>query len=243
MYIVGNWKMNTTPAESNKLAQEIIELTKNLDVNVWAAPPTTSLAALIETCKGTNLKIGSQNVHWENSGAYTGEVSTQMLQELGADFVIVGHSERRQFFAETNETAAQRAQAALNAGMTTIFCIGETAEQRSAGSTNQVLDEQLTPLLSDGLNTDKLLVAYEPVWAIGTGNAAEPKDIEEVHNYIKSWFSAKDLAEPPILYGGSVKPSNFDSISSIDSVNGALIGGASLNAESFAGIAEIGAKA
>ena len=243
MYIVGNWKMNTTPAESNKLAQEIIALTKDLDVNVWAAPPTTSLATLIEGCKGTNLKIGSQNVHWEASGAYTGEVSPQMLQELGADFVIVGHSERRQFFGETNETAAQRALASLNAGLTTIFCIGETAEQRSAGSTNQVLDEQLTPLLGENLNTDKLLIAYEPVWAIGTGNAAEPKDIEEVHSYIKSWFSGKDLAEPPILYGGSVKPSNFDSISSIDSVNGALIGGASLNAESFAGIAEIGSNA
>ncbi|MEZ4754568.1 MAG: triose-phosphate isomerase [Bdellovibrionota bacterium] len=237
MYIVGNWKMNTTPSESVALASEICSLGKTSKCQIWIAPPWTSISEVLRVCANTNVLVGTQNVHWKSSGAYTGEVSAPMLKAVGIDFVIVGHSERRQYFGETSETAVQRAVSALKAELQTILCIGETSEQRDIGATNQVLESQLDPLVEhikrEDLNLDKLLIAYEPVWAIGTGNAAETKDIEEVHNFLKNWFNEQGLKQPPILYGGSVKPENFAEISSIDSVNGALIGGASLKATSF----------
>lgn len=245
MYIVGNWKMNTLPAESVDLAGSIIELTDGLAANILIAPPLTSTAAVLECCKNTEVKVGAQNVHWEDSGAYTGEVSARMLQQLGVQFVIVGHSERRQFFGETLQSAADRAHAAIKSNLQAIFCIGETEAERNQGKTNQILNDQLEPLANclSSINSKNFMLAYEPVWAIGTGKSASIDDIHQAHDFIKTWFKDRKAFVPSVLYGGSVKPENFGEISALDNVDGALIGGASLKAESFSEIAKIGSGA
>ena len=227
MLIAGNWKMYKGPAETAEfcieLKRQIPEL-ENLDVAV--CPPFASLAVAVQILAGTDIAVAAQNVHWEDEGAFTGEVSAPMLRELGVYGAIVGHSERRQLFGETDETTAKRARAALDAGLSVIACVGETEAEREAGETEAVLRRQVSALEAE----DNLVVAYEPVWAIGTGKSATPEMAQEAHVLIKS------LLAVPVLYGGSVKPENAAELLALPDVDGALVGGASLDVESFAAI-------
>jgi triosephosphate isomerase len=227
MLIAGNWKMYKGAAETAELC---IELKRQLDelegVDVAVCPPFTSLAVAVQILAGTEIAVAAQNVHWEPEGAFTGEISAPMLRELGVYGAIVGHSERRQYFGETDETTAKRARAALDAGLSVIACVGETEAQREAGETEDVLRRQLSVLEAE----DNLVIAYEPVWAIGTGKTATPEMAQEAHALIKS------LLDVPVLYGGSVKPENAAEILAEPAVDGALVGGASLDVESFGAI-------
>ena len=227
MLIAGNWKMYKGQAETAEfcieLKRELPEL-EGLDVAV--CPPFTSLAVAVEILAGTEVAVAAQNVHWEAEGAFTGEVSAPMLRELGVYGAIVGHSERRQYFGETDETTAKRARAALDAGLSVIACVGETEAEREAGETEDVLRRQVSVLEAE----DNLVVAYEPVWAIGTGKTATPEIAQEAHAFIKG------LIDVPVLYGGSVKPDNAAELLAQPDVDGALVGGASLDVESFAAI-------
>src|SRR6476620_1605044 len=195
-------------------------------VDVAVCPPYLSLHAAVQTLAGTDIAVAAQNVHWEPEGAFTGEVSAPMLRELGVYGAIVGHSERRQFFGETDEDVAKRARAALDAGLSVIACVGETDAEREAGETEDVLRRQLSVLEAE----DNLVIAYEPVWAIGTGKTATPEMAQEAHAFIKG------LIDAPVLYGGSVKPDNAAELLAQSDVDGALVGGASLDVESFAAI-------
>jgi len=227
LLIAGNWKMYKGPAET---AEFCIELKRRLDdlgeVDIAVCPPFTSLAVAVQILAGTEIAVAAQNVHWEREGAFTGEVSAPMLRELGVYGAIVGHSERRQYFGETDETVAKRAKAALEAGLSVIACVGETETQREAGETEDVLRRQVSVLEGE----DNLVVAYEPVWAIGTGKTATPELAQEAHAFIKG------LLDVPVLYGGSVKPENAGELLELPDVDGALVGGASLDVESFAAI-------
>ena len=223
MLIAGNWKMFKGPAE----ARAFLEAFEEPDgVDVVFCPPYLSLAAAIETGRS----VYAQNVHWEPQGPYTGEVSPQMLVELGAAGALVGHSERRQLFGETDEMVARRARAALDAGLGVIACVGETLEQRESGDTELVLKIQVEAIAFAAGERDGLVIAYEPVWAIGTGKTASPEQAEEAHRFIR------DVLDRPVLYGGSVKPENAAELLSQPSIDGALVGGASLDPDSFAAI-------
>jgi triosephosphate isomerase len=228
--IAGNWKMYKGPAEAAEfcvaLRDEVLD-----DVDVVICPPYVSLAVTVQLLAGTEIGVAAQNVHWEESGAYTGEISAPMLRELGAYGAIVGHSERRQYFGETDETVARRAHAALEAGLFVIACVGETEGEREAGRTEDVLRRQLSVLERD----DNLMVAYEPVWAIGTGKTATPELAQDAHSFVKS------LLDVPVLYGGSVKPDNAAELLAQPDVDGALVGGASLELDSFTAICRAGA--
>ena len=195
-------------------------------IDVAVCPPFTSLAVAVQILAGTDIAVAAQNVHWEPEGAFTGEVSAPMLRELGVYGAIVGHSERRQYFGETDEAVGKRARAALDAGLSVIACVGETEAEREAGETEEVLRRQLSALEAE----DNLVVAYEPVWAIGTGKTATPELAQEAHELIKS------LLEVPVLYGGSVKPDNAAELLAQRDVDGALVGGASLDPQSFTAI-------
>jgi triosephosphate isomerase len=195
-------------------------------IDVAVCPPFTSLAVAVQVLAGTDIAVAAQNVHWEPEGAFTGEVSAPMLRELGVYGAIVGHSERRQFFGETDEGVGRRAKGALEAGLSVIACVGETEAEREAGETEDVLRRQLSVLEAE----DNLVVAYEPVWAIGTGKTATPEIAQEAHAFIKG------LLDLPVLYGGSVKPDNAAELLAQPDVDGALVGGASLDVESFAAI-------
>jgi triosephosphate isomerase len=195
-------------------------------IDVAVCPPFTSLAVAVQILAGTDIAVAAQNVHWEPEGAFTGEVSAPMLRELGVYGAIVGHSERRQFFGETDEGVGRRAKGALEAGLSVIACVGETEAEREAGETEDVLRRQLSVLEAE----DNLVVAYEPVWAIGTGKTATPEIAQEAHSFIKG------LLDVPLLYGGSVKPDNAAELLAQPDVDGALVGGASLDVESFAAI-------
>jgi triosephosphate isomerase len=225
--IAGNWKMFKGPAET---AEFCLELKRHAGdfagIDVAVCPPFTSLAVAVQILAGTDVAVAAQNVHWEAEGAFTGEVSAAMLLELGVYGVIVGHSERRQYFGETDETTARRAQAALDAGLSVIACVGELEEERERGQTEDVLRRQVSVLEAE----DNLVVAYEPVWAIGTGKTATPEIAQEAHAFIKT------LLDVPVLYGGSVKPENAEELLRQPDVDGALVGGASLDVESFAAI-------
>jgi triosephosphate isomerase len=231
--IAGNWKMYKGPAET---AEFCIELKRRLDdldgVDVAVCPPFTSLAVAVQILAGTEIAVAAQNVHWEREGAFTGEVSAPMLRELGVYGAIVGHSERRQYFGETDETVAKRAKAALEAGLSVIACVGETETEREAGETEDVLRRQVSVLEGE----DNLVVAYEPVWAIGTGKTATAELAQEAHAFIKG------LLDVPVLYGGSVKPENAGELLELPDVDGALVGGASLDVESFAAICLSGTR-
>jgi triosephosphate isomerase len=194
--------------------------------DVVVCPPFVSLATAVQLLAGTEIAVAAQNVHWDSEGAFTGEVSPTMLRELGVYGAIVGHSERRQFFGETDETVARRAEAALAAGLSVIACVGETQAEREAGETEEVLRRQMSVLPHD----EQLVVAYEPVWAIGTGKTATPQIAQDAHSFIKS------LLDAPVLYGGSVKPDNARELLSQPDVDGALVGGASLDPDDFAAI-------
>jgi triosephosphate isomerase (TIM) len=225
--IAGNWKMYKGPAETAAFCIALREHELPEDVDVVVCPPYVSLAIAVQLLAGTEIGVAAQSVHWEAEGAYTGEVSAAMLSELGVYGAIVGHSERRQYFGETDETVAQRARTALDAGLFVIACVGETGDEREAGETENVLRRQVTAL---GEADENLVVAYEPVWAIGTGKTATPDMAQEAHAFIKS------LLDVPVLYGGSVKPENADELLGRPDVDGALVGGASLDVDSFAAI-------
>jgi triosephosphate isomerase len=225
--IAGNWKMYKGQAETAELCVALKRELADLEgVDVAVCPPFTSLAVAVQILAGTDIAVAAQNVHWEGEGASTGEVSAPMLLELGVYGAIVGHSERRQFFGETDEGVAKRAKAALAAGLSVIACVGETEEERERGETEDVLRRQVSVLEAE----DNLVVAYEPVWAIGTGKTATPEIAQESHAFIKG------LLDVPVLYGGSVKPENADELLAQPDVDGALVGGASLEVESFAAI-------
>jgi triosephosphate isomerase len=225
--IAGNWKMYKGPAETAEFCVELKRHEADFEgIDVAVCPPFTSLAVAVQILAGTDIAVAAQNVHWESEGAFTGEVSAPMLRELGVYGAIVGHSERRQFFGETDEGVGRRARGALEAGLSVIACVGETEAEREAGETEDVLRRQLSVLEAE----DNLVVAYEPVWAIGTGKTATPEIAQEAHAFIKG------LLEVPVLYGGSVKPDNAAELLTEPDVDGALVGGASLDVESFAAI-------
>jgi triosephosphate isomerase len=225
MLIAGNWKLFKGTAETAAFCRELRNADLG-DVDVVVCPTFTSLGTAVGILAGTDIGVFAQNVHWAAEGAFTGEISTGMLRELGVYGTIVGHSERRQYFGETDETVAQRVRAALDAGLDVIACVGETEAEREAGETEAVLARQLAVLEPD----DKLVLAYEPVWAIGTGKTATPEMAQEAHAFIKSRL---DL---PVLYGGSVKPENAADLCAQPDIDGALVGGASLDVDSFATI-------
>jgi triosephosphate isomerase len=233
MLIAGNWKMYKRSAETAGFCIELKSRLAELEgVDVAVCPPFTSLAVAVQILAGTDIAVAAQNVHWELEGAFTGEVSAPMLRELGVYGAIVGHSERRQLFGETDEAVAKRARAALDAGLSVIACVGETEAEREAGETEDVLRRQLSVLEAE----DNLVVAYEPVWAIGTGKTATPEIAQEAHAFIKG------LVDVPVLYGGSVKPENAGELLGQPDVDGALVGGASLDVESFAAICLAGTR-
>ena len=231
MLIAGNWKMYKGPSEAAEFCAELAEALAGLEgVDVAVCPPFTSLAPAVQALAGTEIAVAAQNVHWEPEGAFTGEVSASMLRELGVYGAIVGHSERRQYFGETDETAGRRAAAALEAGLSVIACVGEQEEERERGETEDVLRRQLAPFEEH----DNLVVAYEPVWAIGTGKTATPELAQQAHAFVKS------LLDVPVLYGGSVKPENAAELLAQPDVDGALVGGASLEVDSFVAICRAG---
>ena len=224
MLIAANWKMFKGPAETRAFL-ETFDPPDGVDVVL--CPPYASLAAAVESGRHT---IYAQNVHWEPSGAYTGEISPEMLRELGVDGALVGHSERRQLFGENDETVARRARAALEAGLGVIACVGETLEQRESGDTELVLKIQVEAIAFAAGEHENLVLAYEPVWAIGTGRTATPELAREAHAFVKS------ILDRPVLYGGSVKPENAAELLAQPEIDGALVGGASLDPDSFAQI-------
>jgi triosephosphate isomerase (TIM) len=222
MLIAGNWKMYKGPADTAEFCLGLRD--EDLDgVDVVVCPPYVSLAVAVQLLAGTEIAVAAQNVHWESEGAYTGEISAAMLRELGVYGTIVGHSERRQHFGDTDETVARRARAALDAGLFVIACVGETDVEREQGKTEAVLRRQASVLEAD----DNLVIAYEPVWAIGTGKTATPELAQEAHAFLKT------LLDAPVLYGGSVKPDNAADLLAQPDVDGALVGGASLELDSF----------
>ncbi|NCC51445.1 MAG: triose-phosphate isomerase [Spartobacteria bacterium] len=241
--VAGNWKMNKTIAEATDLVAGIKrELSEPVDVDVVLCPPYTTLKSVGEEIKGSQIDLGAQNMHWAESGAYTGEVSASMLREVFCHYVILGHSERRQYFAETDESVNKKAKAALAAGLLPIVCVGETLEQREAGDTEKVVEAQVRGSLAD-LGADgmlKTVVAYEPVWAIGTGLTASPEQAQEVHAFIRGILA--DMVDETVAqsvriqYGGSMKPSNAKELMGQPDIDGGLIGGAALDAKSFAEI-------
>jgi triosephosphate isomerase len=227
--IAGNWKMHKGAAETAAFCTALRERLAELGgVDVAVCPPFVSLDAAVQALAGTEIAVAAQNVHWAEQGAFTGEVSPAMLLELGVYGTIVGHSERRQLFGETDEGVARRAAAALDAGLWVIACVGETDAERERGDTEAVLQRQVSVLQRH----DQLVIAYEPVWAIGTGKTATPEQAQEAHAFIRG------LLDVPILYGGSVKPENAAELLAQPDVDGALVGGASLDVESFAAIVE-----
>jgi triosephosphate isomerase len=229
--IAGNWKMFKGPAETAEFCLGLRE-TQIDGVDVVVCPPYVSLAVAVQLLAGTEIAVAAQNVHWELEAAYTGEISATMLREIGVYGAIVGHSERRQLFGETDETVARRAATALEAGLFVIACVGETEEERDRGATEDILRRQVSVLEAD----DNVVVAYEPVWAIGTGKTATPELAQEAHAFVKS------LLDVPVLYGGSVKPENAAELLSQPDVDGALVGGASLELDSFVAICRAGTR-
>ena len=237
--IAGNWKMNKTPSEATALLNQITPLVSDADCEVIACVPYVDIAAAIEATKGTNVKIGAENCHWAESGAFTGEISTGMLKELGVEYVVLGHSERRQYFGETDETVNKRTKAALAAGLKPIVCVGELLWERECDITEEVIARQIKLDLWN-VTEDELknvVIAYEPVWAIGTGKTATPDDAQAIHKFIRGYiaklYNQKVADEVIIQYGGSMKASNAPELLAQPDIDGGLIGGASLKAETF----------
>lgn len=246
--IAGNWKMNKTPAEAAKLIDELIPAVKDAQCDVVICVPYVDLAVAVEKCKGTNIGVGAENVHFEKSGAYTGEISADMLAEMGVKYVITGHSERRQYFAETDATVNKRTKAALEAGLTAIVCVGELLDQREQGVTEELVRLQ-TKIALLGVTAEEMkrvIIAYEPVWAIGTGRTATSEQAQEVCAAIRTVVAelyGKDVAEATtIQYGGSMNAGNANELLGKLDVDGGLIGGASLKADAFAAIVNAASK-
>lgn len=240
--IAGNWKMNNTISEAVALINELKPMIKDAKCDVVVCPTFLSLPTAVELCKGTNIKVGAQNMHFEDNGAFTGEVSPLMLKELGVDYVIIGHSERRQYFNETDETVNKKIKAAFSHDISPILCVGESLSQRELGITEEVLATQIKLDLL-GLSkeqAEELVIAYEPIWAIGTGKTATAEDANNTIGFIRSVVGnlyGNDVAEKVrIQYGGSVKPSTIKEQMAMEHIDGGLIGGASLKASDFAAI-------
>lgn len=234
MLFAANWKMHGNPQHLTSYCETILPALESCPHQVVLCPPFPLLAQALMLTSGSALAVGAQNCHWEQKGAFTGEVSPYLLAEMGVRWVIIGHSERRTLFGETDETAAARAQAAQKAGLSVIYCVGESLSEREAGQTFTVLQRQLEPL--SRLSEKDLVVAYEPVWAIGTGKNATPDQVEEAHAFIQNLLSRHFGQSPPVLYGGSVKPENAQAILHTQGVAGSLVGGASLDAATFSAI-------
>jgi triosephosphate isomerase (TIM) len=235
-FIAGNWKMNKTVSEARDFIRAFLPSVRNVaDRDIVLAPPFTALSAIAEMVRGLNVILSAQNVFYEEKGAFTGEVSVPMLRELGCAYVILGHSERRQYFNETDETVNKKIMISLKHGLGVIVCIGELLGEREDGRTYEVLERQITKGLK-GVKNENLVIAYEPVWAIGTGRTATPEQAQEAHEHIRARlrdFYGNSADSLRILYGGSVTPENIDSLMACPDVDGALVGGASLKPESF----------
>ena len=242
--IAGNWKMNKTPSEATSLIEEIKPLVADANCEVVICVPYVDLGIAIEATRDTNIKVGAQNCHWAESGAFTGEISTGMLKELGVEYVVIGHSERRQYFGETDETVNKRVKAALAAGLKPIVCVGELLWERECNITNEVIARQIKLDLWDVTPEEmaNVVIAYEPVWAIGTGKTATAEQAEEVCGFIraclKTLYGLEIAASVTIQYGGSMNDKNAAELLAKTNVDGGLIGGASLVAEKFAAIVD-----
>jgi len=241
--IAGNWKMYKSNSEAKELVEGLLDNTNEIvKTGMIVCPPYTALSLVSELANGSSLQVGAQNMYWEPQGAFTGEISTEMIKSTGATYVIIGHSERRQFFGETDETVNKKLKAALESGLNPIVCIGESLDERESGVTNEVVGNQVEKALA-GISAEdmqKVILAYEPIWAIGTGKTATPDQAQDVHKFIRSVLTKlynNDVAEDIIIqYGGSVKPENATELLSQPDIDGALVGGACLKADSFAGI-------
>ncbi len=242
-FIAGNWKMNTTIESATGLAKKLMEeLGSQTDVDVAICPPYVNLSAVYDVIKDSNIKLGAQDVHWEKKGAYTGKICTEMLKSVGITYVIIGHSEQRTYFNETDETVNKKLKALLSAGLLPIICVGETLEERKSGNMESVVKTQICGAFADISKEDalKCTVAYEPVWAIGTGETATPEQANQAHIFVRKILA--DLYDTNISqtiriqYGGSMKPENAKELLEQTDVDGGLIGGASLKSEPFAGI-------
>jgi triosephosphate isomerase (TIM) len=240
-FIAANWKMHKTIAETREFIAQFASGVKDMsDVDIILAPPFTSLSAAAESLKNTNILLSAQNVFYEEKGAYTGEISPLMLVDIGCRYAIIGHSERRQFFFETDDVVNKKNKAAKKAGLGVIVCVGESLEEREAGKTFDVLLRELEKGL-DGTGPQNTVIAYEPIWAIGTGKTATPEQAQEVHAYIREKLRVlygNEADELCIIYGGSVTPDNVDSLMACEDVDGALVGGASLKVENFTRIVQ-----
>lgn len=240
--IAGNWKMNKLPNEAMTFFEELIPLIANTNAEVIICTPYTDLFYSLLSVQGSNIKIGAQNMHWEENGAYTGEVSPQMLKSIGVEYVIIGHSERREYFAETDETVNKKLKAAHNVGLKPIVCVGETLEQRESKKAQEIITKQIRLGLKD-LTDDQIkstIVAYEPIWAIGTGKTATKEDANQTIKWIRQEISnmyGEEASNKIIIqYGGSVKPGNAKELFEMSDIDGGLVGGASLTPEEFAKI-------
>lgn len=237
--IAGNWKMNNTVDEAVNLIRDIKKGEKNSDVEVVVCVPFTALWQVKKEIEGTSIKLGAQNMHWEDRGAFTGEISPLMLKEIGIDYVIIGHSERRQYFNETDETVNKKVKAALKYDIKPIICVGETLEEREKGMEKDVVKRQVEAALEDidKKNIEDIVIAYEPIWAIGTGKTASNKDANDMISFIRQTVSDKygeNISQSMrIQYGGSVKPNNIKELMTESDIDGALVGGASLKADDF----------
>lgn len=245
-FVCGNWKMNNTVGQALELVDGVIAAVAGVDVEVGVAPTATALHAVGKRVQGTNVKLAAQNVHFEPKGAYTGELSVEMLKDVGCSYAIVGHSERRQYFGETDAACAKKLAALDAGGLRAIYCIGETLEQRDAGKALEVVTTQLLAGLAE-LSADRVaeqVIAYEPVWAIGTGRTATPDQAQEVHEHLRKTLTDKYGAEVSqavrIQYGGSMKPGNAAELLAQADIDGGLIGGAALKAADFAAICKAG---
>ena len=240
--VAGNWKMNKTPSQAAELIKELIPMVADADVDVVICTPATDLAIATEMTKGTNIAVGAENMHWEESGAFTGEISADMLLDLGVKYVIIGHSERREYFAETDETVNKKIKTAIAKGLTPIFCCGESLEQREMG----IMPEHIRMQIKIGMlgvtaeQAKNIVIAYEPIWAIGTGKTATADQADEVcgiiRDVIAELYDAPTAEAIRIQYGGSMKPANAAELMSKPNIDGGLIGGAALKAEDFTGI-------
>jgi len=253
-FVAGNWKMHKTEAEAEQHIQRLLPLLSSVDgVDVAICVPFTDLRAMVDSARGSRVEVYAQNMHEEPQGAFTGEISAPMLSEIGIDGVVLGHSERRQLFGETDRALAAKVPAALAAGLTPILCVGETEEERDGQETERKLRHQIREGVA-GLSSEqlaKVVVAYEPIWAIGTGRVATPEQAQEAISFVRALLSDHAVApgggpevaaDVRILYGGSVKPENAAELLALPDVDGALVGGASLEADSFAGIVEAAAR-
>ncbi|MFZ2539117.1 MAG: triose-phosphate isomerase [Oscillospiraceae bacterium] len=246
--IAGNWKMNNTRVETKALINELAPLVKGADCEVVVCVPFTNLQTAVELAKGTNIKVGAQNCHFEKNGAYTGEISADMLVEMGVEYVVIGHSERRQYFAETNVTVNKRTKAAIASGLKVLLCVGEMLEDREQGITDELvaLQTKIGLMNVDKADLDKIIIAYEPVWAIGTGKTATAEQANEVcaviRNTVAKIYDNAAADAMTIQYGGSMNAANADELLAKPDVDGGLIGGASLKAVDFTAIITAASK-